>query len=82
MCSIMDDLHVYVPSTTNVVDTEDEQMNQSTKLHPISFAGDQLTVARARGAQKLKSDEYTSVNRLEGLFPFSQDWHTFLLALK
>ena len=51
-------------------------------VHPILLGGDQLTVARARGAQKLRSNEYTPSDRLEGLIPFSQDWHTFVAFLE
>ena len=83
MCDILDDLvQSYSPSTTDVVNTEVEQTHQDTKVHPIPLGGDQLTVARVRSAQKLRSNEYTSVDRLEGVIPFAQDWHTFLAFLE
>ena len=39
------------------------------------FGGDQLTCARARSA-KCRQDSATAIERLEGLLPVIEDWHT------
>ena len=40
--------------------------NRDCEVSLVLFGGDQLTVARARGAKALCSSEDTSVKRLEG----------------
>lgn len=42
-------------------------------MHPVPLGSDQLTVAQARGDQKLRSNEYTPCDRLEGQIPFPPD---------
>lgn len=42
----------------------------------IQFAGDQKTVAHARGAQLAKVNAATPSGRLMGLVPTVADWHT------
>ena len=84
MCEIMDDFHKYVPMHTQ--DAEDSQgqisSDHSTSIvYPILLGGDQLTIARVRGSQKLRNNEYTPADRLEGFIPFAQDWHAFVAFL-
>lgn len=74
MCDIMDDLHAYVPSHTP---NTDQQHSSEDKIQLV-----QLTVARVRGAQKLRCNEFTPADRLEGVIPFSQDWHSFVACLE
>ena len=81
MCDIMDDFHKYVPSHTHDAESSQGQDLKIPVVHPILLGGDQLTIARARGSQRLRSNEYTPADRLEGLFPFTQDWHTFVAFL-
>lgn len=38
--------------------------------------GDQLTVARIRGAQKIRGNSEKSEDRFDGLLPVAEDWHT------
>jgi len=47
----------------------------------IFFGGDQHTVARARGAQKVRVNSVSPQARLEGLIPCAEDWHTKLNLL-
>ena len=37
--------------------------------------GDQLTVARIRGSQRIRGNSDTSEERLDGLLPVAEDWH-------
>lgn len=62
MVDILDELKKYVPYDVNKC------------LSPIAFAGDYLTVARARTAQEIR---VTSVdeNSLRGFTFFAGDWH-------
>jgi len=48
----------------------------------ILFGGDQLTVARARGAQGILSNSHTGFDRLEGLVPVVEDWHAKVCILE
>ena len=82
MCDIMDDLHAYVPSHTPNTDQQQSLEDKIQLVHPILLGGDQLTVARVRSAQKLRCNEFTPADRLEGLIPFSQDWHSFVACLE
>ena len=51
------------------------------KFHKILFGGDQLTAARARGAQRIRMNSTSPQEKLEGLIPCSEDWHTKLNQL-
>ena len=73
MIDIMSSLHQYVPvveapevnaTTADVVKTP-----ESEKVHPLLFAGDELTAARARGCQELRINSDTTTGRLKGLVP-------------
>jgi hypothetical protein len=47
-----------------------------TEYFKILFGGDQLTAARIRGTQALRVTEDEAVDRLEGLIPVAEDWHS------
>ena len=77
MISILEDLHKYIPVVTSTSKqlcwwrvklkctiTDDE-------LFRIVFGGDQLTAAKTRGAQRVRSN----LDELEGVEPVSEDWH-------
>ena len=53
-----------------------------TNFFQILFGGDQLTVARAHGAQALRATHDTAKERLEGLCPVLEDWHARMILLK
>ena len=69
------ELH-YIPSIDKTVEVT------SARGRPILFGGDQLTVARARGAQKAKVNSTSPSSRLEGLVPMIEDWHSKVVLLK
>ena len=77
MILIMSKLHQYVPfrSSSKEAYIESLQMTKSipqAKMYPILFGGDQLTVARARGAQKARISSPDPIYRLEGLVPVAE----------
>ena len=39
------------------------------------IGGDQLTVARKRGAQRIRGNSENSEERFDGLLPVAEDWH-------
>ena len=67
--------HFTLPSG-DVMDFDD------TRFHKILFGGDQLTVARMRGTQALRDTQDKPVDRLEGVIPVAEDWHTRMTLMK
>ena len=53
-----------------------------TRLWEVLFGGDQLTVARIRGTQTLRDTEESPGDRLEGVIPVVEDWHTRMTFLR
>lgn len=45
------------------------------QLAYILTGGDQLTVARSRSCQRIRSNSTRGKERLEGLVPIVEDWH-------
>ena len=54
----------------------------ATQFFKILFGGDQLTVARMRGTQALRSTEETAMLRLDGILPVVEDWQARMTFLK
>lgn len=65
----MESLHQYVPSRVS-------QDGSGEVLDSCLFGGDQLTCSRARSAKRHRQDSKTAVERLDGLEPVVEDWHT------
>ena len=81
MIEILRYLHKYVPVIEReqeiLIPSQDKSISRTnTVQHRLIFGGDQLTVARVRGAQLAMCNGSTPVQRLEGLIPVIQDWHT------
>jgi L1 cell adhesion molecule like protein len=53
-----------------------------TTFFQILLGGDQLTVARARGTQALRASHETARDRLEGIIPVCEDWHSRMTFLR
>lgn len=68
--------HYTDPSNGDVIDIHIDD------FHHILFGGDQLTVERARGSQKVRSNSERGRERLEGLQPVVEDWHSRVALLK
>ena len=82
----MESLHEYVPTHSTLskeaISRDNEEVDvMNDKFHPILFGGDQLTVARARGCQKIRKNSERGKERLEGLTPVCEDWHSKLCLL-
>ncbi|KAL5515765.1 hypothetical protein EMCRGX_G000981 [Ephydatia muelleri] len=84
MVDILDELHKYVPRTTTMQTihvctggggTTAVDIHVNTFSH-IPLEGDQLTVARIRGSQRVEFNAENGDERLEGFFPVIEDWHT------
>ena len=79
MCKILDELHKYVPAQNicTEIALPDGRMlpHDDYKLLQILLGGDQLTVARIRGAVAIRSNHETAKDRLEGIVPVVEDWH-------
>ena len=86
MCLIMENLHKYVPAihTNELVHLPDGDTIEVEKVDmwEVLFGGDQLTVARSRGARAIQASHPTADDRLEGLVPTIEDWHTRVILLK
>ena len=50
-------------------------------FQPVLFGGDQLTAARARGSQQIRLNSERASDRLQGLIPVAEDWHTSVILL-
>ena len=42
----------------------------------MTLGGDQLSVARAQGAQAMRASHDSFLERLEGIIPVVEDWHS------
>jgi len=63
-------------SVSKAVQVEESKHTiEEKQLYPLHFGGDQLSVARYRGSRRSSTN---SVERLEGLWPIVEDWHTVL----
>ncbi|XP_065912891.1 uncharacterized protein [Dysidea avara] len=87
MAEILDQLHKYVPAksyevTTHLIDEGEELVHRGYNFHQIACTGDQLTVARQRTAKAVRHHSEDELDRLEGLVPSVEDWHTKQLLVK
>ena len=86
MCTILDKLHEYIPKqceTEKVLLENGVEMEYNNyKFCHLILAGDQLTSARIRGAQALRSHGDNSLEKLNGLVPATMDWHARVTLLK
>ena len=86
MVDIMSHLHQYVPTVEytekiSVTDSDGYVEIPQAIFHRILFGGDQLTAARARGAERIRMNSVSPQARLEGLIQCAEDWHTKLNLL-
>lgn len=86
MCKIMEKLHQYVPKLEKAgfytLPTGETISFDDTEFHQILFGGDQLTVARARSSQVLRSTHDSAVSRLSGLEAVVEDFHSRMTLMK
>ena len=61
----------------------EEVMNYTEQKYLVTLVGgNQLTTARARGAQRITSNSLKSEDKLEGVLPVAEDWHTKMCLLQ
>lgn len=61
--------------------TDEELKITGDHFSHVLFGGDQLTVARARGSERVRMNSDNGVSRLEGLIPVIEDWHAKVVLL-
>ena len=81
MISIMEHTQQYVPTNTKNIEIdlptiEDKVSLSVTEFHKVLFGGDQLTAKRARGGQRIRCNSTEPLEKISGLVPTSEDWHT------
>ncbi len=87
MVDIMEDLHEYVPTVSSKVEVDVPGAENETveldmdQFHYILMGGDQLTAARARGTKAIRSNSERQKEKLEGLVPVCEDWHSKMCLL-
>lgn len=85
MVDIMESLHEYVPTYTTTsrvtVPGGEEVTVTNDHFYETIFGGDYLTAARARGCQRIRKNSERGKERLQGLKPVCEDWHSKLCVL-
>ena len=87
MVDILSILHQYVPTqkchTTVICPLKGTELPKRVDhMHKILFGGDQLTVARVRGAHRMRSGSIHATGRLQGFIPVVEDWHAKMCLLE
>ncbi len=87
MIKILQHLQRYIPVKETEEDvyipSEQKSIRRPVVLqHKILLGGDQLTVARTRGAQMAMCNAKTADKKLEGFIPTIQDWHTKVVLME
>lgn len=86
MIDVMESLHKYVPTKKTQHDFQllsgEPFSLELHSFHSLLFGGDQLTAARIRGAQRLRSNSNDGTARLEGLVPIVENWHARVIFLE
>ncbi len=76
MTEILEHHHSYVPAVNcEVVIPQENGPLQDQKFLTTLVGGDYLSVARARGAQVIRSTSELMKDTLNGLLPVAEDWH-------
>lgn len=81
----MEHVHTYVPQipTSEVFNVDGKLVeHRDYKLLTTLLGGDQLSVARARGSQLIRANSENNLDRLAGLLPVAEDWHTKVIFME
>ena len=82
MCTIMKNIHKYIPKPYQQVVYEGEKAAVEEEFFQgILFGGDQLTVCQCRGAQAAWCNDDVAVEHLDGITPVTEDWHAKLTLM-
>ena len=86
MTEILQHVQKYVPLKTverELILPNEEIIKYTEEHYAVTLlGGDQLTVARARGVQRIRRNSIKSEDKLEGLFPVVEDWHAKMCLLQ
>ena len=87
MIEIMSHFHQYVPviegsKQVYVADIDETVSVPEASLYKLLLGGDQLTVARARSAMKIRMNSPSPVKRLAGFIPVVEDWYTQTILME
>lgn len=63
------------------IEYEDEDELKVHHFHHILLGGDHVTVARVRGAQRMRQNSESGQRRLQGFIPVIEDWHAKVVLL-
>ena len=82
----MEHFHTYVPTTKGTTEIVLPECGENLTVftidfHPILIGGDQLTSKQGRGAQRNRTNSIKAEERLLGLIPCAEDWHTKVVLL-
>ena len=75
MTEILETYQNYVPSVSCTTSIPDMGAVEDKKFVTTLIGGDYLSVARARGAQVIRSTSELVKHTLLGLLPVAEDWH-------
>ena len=75
MTNILEHYQSYVPAVNCEVVIPQEGTVQDKKFLTTLVGGDYLSVARARGAQVIRSTLELTKDTLNGMLPVAEDWH-------
>ena len=75
MTEILEHYQTYVPSLTCEKDIPEAGLTEDKCFLPTLVGGDYLSVARARGAQLIRSTSELVKHTLGGILPVAEDWH-------
>ena len=80
MSKILDHLMKFVPTLPKEGEISLPDASKvtfdDTRFFKILLGGDQLTAARVRGTQALRVTQDKACDRLHGLIPVVEDWHS------
>lgn len=83
MTEIMEEIQKYAPLHSQRIEIEipgvsEKQETFADDFHHLLFGGDMLTAKHARGSKNIRSNSARGCDRLEGLLPVTEDWHTLV----
>ena len=76
MTDILEHYQSYVPAVNYQLLIPQEGTVRDKKFLISLVGGDYLSVARARGAQVIRSTSELTNDTLNGMLPVAEDWHT------
>lgn len=75
MTEILQHYQTYVPSANNEKEVPETGTTPDKRYVTTLVGGDYLSVARARGAQLIRSTSELTKHTLAGILPVAEDWH-------